>query len=101
MSKAKGARPKRIPQRTCLACREVLAKRALVRVVGSAGDAGVRIDPTGKVAGRGAYIHARRLCWERALKGDILERALRTTLTEVEREALRHIGQTMPGDDNQ
>jgi predicted RNA-binding protein YlxR (DUF448 family) len=79
----------------------VQAKRALVRVVGGSADGQARIDPTGKAAGRGAYIHARRLCWERALKGDNLERALRATLTEAEREALRLIGQAMPGDDNQ
>ncbi len=87
---------KRVPQRTCIACREVLAKRTLVRLV--RGPDGVRPDPTGKAAGRGAYLHNRRSCWERALKGDLLDRALRATLTTAEREELRRIGQTMPED---
>ena len=88
--------PRRVPHRTCVGCRTVNAKRALTRVV--RGPEGVRPDPTGKADGRGAYIHNRRSCWERALTGDTLERALRTTLTEAERESLWQIGQTMPDD---
>jgi hypothetical protein len=42
---------KHIPQRTCVGCREVLPKRALIRVVRTA--EGVRIDATSKLAGRG------------------------------------------------
>ncbi len=59
----------------------------MVRVVRTP-DADVIIDPTGKRAGRGAYICADPLCWEAALKGR-LEHALKTTLTADEREALR------------
>ncbi len=57
---------------------------------------GVVIDPTGKKAGRGAYLHDQRSCWDRALKGDLLERALRTTLSEQERERLRAHGNSLP-----
>lgn len=88
------ARPKHVPQRTCVACREVLSKRNLIRLVRAAN--GVEIDATGKQAGRGAYLHDRRECWERALKGDLLERALRTTLKDEERERLRAHGNTLP-----
>ncbi|MBI3760555.1 MAG: YlxR family protein [Chloroflexi bacterium] len=98
MPKGQAARPKHIPQRTCLGCRQVLAKRTLVRVVRTPD--GVRTDKTGKAPGRGAYIHNRRICWERALKGETLDQALRTTLTEAERETLRQIGQGMPEDDS-
>lgn len=63
------ARKKHVPQRTCVGCRQVLAKRALIRVVRT--PQGVQIDPTGKLAGRGAYIHDRRSCWERALAGSL------------------------------
>jgi predicted RNA-binding protein YlxR (DUF448 family) len=48
-------RPKHVPQRTCIACRRVAGKRSFVRVVRTA--QGVEIDPTGKRAGRGAYLH--------------------------------------------
>jgi predicted RNA-binding protein YlxR (DUF448 family) len=87
-------RPKHVPQRTCVACREVLPKRGLVRLVRT--PEGVVIDPTGKKTGRGAYLHDKRSCWEKALKSDLLERALKTELTTEERERLRAHGNTMP-----
>ena len=52
---ARGSRPRHIPQRTCVACRQTGAKRQLVRVV-RAPDGSVTIDPTGKRSGRGAYL---------------------------------------------
>jgi len=65
-------------------CRQVLAKRSLIRVV--RGPDGVHVDPTGKAPGRGAYLHDQRSCWEAALRG-ALGRALRTDLPpEVRRE---------------
>ena len=67
-----------MPQRTCVGCRQVLEKRALIRVV--RGPDGVQIDPTGKAPGRGAYLHNLRSCWERALRGS-LAKALRTELS--------------------
>lgn len=81
----KNVRRKHIPQRTCVACREVLSKRSLIRIVRVAD--GIQIDPTGKMAGRGAYLHDRRTCWERGLKGPLAS-ALRTELTAVDRELL-------------
>lgn len=78
-------RVKHVPQRTCVACREVQAKATLVRLVRTSD--GVFPDPTGKLAGRGAYLHARRDCWERGIE-DILPNALRTQLTDADRQRL-------------
>lgn len=83
-----GRQRKHIPQRSCVACRVARPKRELTRLVATP-DAGVQVDPTGKRAGRGAYLCGSPACWERALAGDLLERALRTTLSETERERLR------------
>lgn len=83
-------RVKHVPQRTCVGCRTVQAKRQLVRVVRA--PEGVRVDPTGKAAGRGAYVHELRACWEKALTG-ALERALKLTLSDAERAALTAHGQ--------
>jgi predicted RNA-binding protein YlxR (DUF448 family) len=69
----------------CVGCREALAKRSLIRVV--RGPDGIRIDPSGKAAGRGAYIHDRRSCWENAL-GGALALALKAEPTGAERSAL-------------
>ena len=41
---------------------------------------GVQIDPTGKMAGRGAYLHNLQTCWEAGLKGS-LARALKTEIS--------------------
>jgi len=87
-------RERRMPQRTCVACRQVLSKRNLLRLVRTT--AGVELDPTGKKAGRGAYVHDKQSCWDQALRGDLLERALRTTLKDDERERLRAHGKTLP-----
>lgn len=91
-----GKRPKHIPQRTCVGCRAVLPKRSLVRLVRR--PEGVQIDPTGKLAGRGAYLHNQRSCWEKALKG-ALAHALKTELTPADREHLRQFMLTLPEED--
>lgn len=81
-----------------MGCRTVLPKRSLVRIVRHAD--GVSVDPTGKLAGRGAYLHNRRSCWEKGLKGS-LAHALKTTLSERDTEALRQFMQTLPEEESQ
>jgi predicted RNA-binding protein YlxR (DUF448 family) len=86
-------RRRHIPQRTCVACRRVGDKRGLIRIVRT--QQGVRIDPTGKLSGRGAYLCHDRRCWDKALKGNLLERSLKTTLQEEELAALRAYAATL------
>jgi len=86
-------RVKHIPQRTCVGCRVVLAKRQMLRIVRTA--EGVRVDPTGKLAGRGAYLHDKRSCWERGLKG-ALAHALKTELSSDDRVRLEEFMNTLP-----
>jgi uncharacterized protein len=78
---------KHVPQRTCVVCRETDAKRSLTRVVRTAED-GVHVDPTGKRNGRGAYLCSQASCWQRAVESNVLEKALRTTLTAEDRQRL-------------
>ena len=85
---------KRIPQRTCVACRQVRLKRELVRLVSVAGEM-VEIDTTGKKTGRGAYLCPALDCWETGLKSGRLEYALRTSLTRENREQLIRLGQEL------
>ncbi|MEW5870263.1 MAG: YlxR family protein [Chloroflexota bacterium] len=82
-----------MPQRTCVGCRQVLPKRSLIRIVRV--ELGVQIDPTGKLAGRGAYLHDQRTCWERGLKG-ALAHALKTELTEKDQETLQNFMASLP-----
>jgi predicted RNA-binding protein YlxR (DUF448 family) len=93
VSKKPVQRVKHVPQRTCVGCREILPKRKLIRLVRTA--EGVQVDPTGKLAGRGAYLHDRRECWERALKG-ALSNALKTTLTVDDRARLEETMNSLP-----
>lgn len=86
-------RPKHVPQRTCVACREVQAKGTLVRVVRTVD--GVFPDPKGKLPGRGAYLHARRSCWERGLR-DQLPNALRTEITDADVQRLTEYFSALP-----
>jgi len=93
VSKKPVQRVKHVPQRTCVGCREVLPKRKMVRIVRTA--EGVQIDPTSKLAGRGAYLHDRRECWERGLKG-ALTHALKTTLNANDRAQLEEFMNRLP-----
>ena len=93
VSKKLVQRVKHIPQRTCIGCRTVMAKRQLVRIVRTAD--GVLVDPTGKLAGRGAYLHDRRSCWESGLAGS-LAHALKTELTADDRGRLEAFMNTLP-----
>src|SRR4030042_760960 len=76
-----------VPQRTCVACGTIEPKRRLIRLV-RISDGGVDVDPSGKRAGRGAYLCPAPTCWEVGLKGGRLEHVLRTTLTSDNREQL-------------
>ncbi len=76
-----------------MGCRSVLPKRALIRLVRR--PEGVQIDPTGKLAGRGAYLHDRRACWERGLRGS-LAHALKIDLTPADLERLQQFMASLP-----
>ncbi len=92
------ARVKHIPQRMCIACRSVNAKRGLVRLV-RLPSGRVAIDPTGKQAGRGAYICQERTCWATALKRKAVERALHVTqLDPADGATLQAYHLTLPSD---
>ncbi len=81
-------RRRRIPQRTCVGCRNVDAKRSMIRIVRKPGNGGIQLDPTGKLSGRGAYIHEDPACWEAALRNKRLAQALKTELSSEDREML-------------
>lgn len=74
---------KHIPIRTCVVCRQKDPKRSLTRLVHN--ETGVMLDPSGKMKGRGAYLCDQPACWQRAAQSDVLEKALRTRLTDEDR----------------
>ena len=80
------ARP--LPQRTCVACRSVRAKRDLVRIVRAASGE-LSVDLRGKVAGRGAYLDPEAACLERGLREGAIARALEVTIDASTADRLR------------
>jgi uncharacterized protein len=81
-----GAR--RLPQRTCVACREIRAKRDLVRIV-RAPSGELSVDLRGKAAGRGAYLDPDPQCLERGLSEGALGKALEITIDDATADRLR------------
>src|SRR5437588_9509124 len=90
-------RPKHVPLRTCIACRETKPKRELLRIVRTP-DGHVLVDATGKKSGRGAYLCARLSCWENAIKKKRLEQEFEQALAEEDRVALEAFIATLPRD---
>jgi hypothetical protein len=84
--------PRGEPERTCVGCRSIAGKRALLRIVRSE-DGDLRIDRTGRAPGRGAYLHPDTRCVEEALKRG-LARAFRVGLPPEEAARLGNEIQT-------
>ena len=80
--------PKRMPQRTCMACQEKKDKRDLVRIVRSP-EGEISVDLTGKKPGRGAYICPNLECLNKVIKSKRLERSLETAISQEIYESLK------------
>ena len=77
------------PQRSCVVCRQKTDKRDLMRLVFA--DDSLRIDKTGKMNGRGAYLCRKQECWELAATRSMMDKALRRSLNEDDRRYLRQM----------
>ena len=73
-------KPKKIPMRMCVGCREMKEKREMIRIVKTP-EGNAEVDPTGKKSGRGAYICRQTECLRRSIRQKQLERQLEITLT--------------------
>ena len=74
------AKTKSIPMRTCIACREVKPKKEMLRVVRTA-EGEILADPTGKRAGRGAYICGGEECMKKLNGKKLLNKAFSTDVS--------------------
>jgi len=72
---------KKIPLRKCLATNKVFPKEELFRVVKTP-NGEVVLDITGKVNGRGAYIHIDKEAINTAMKTKCLEKALEAKIPD-------------------
>ena len=66
---------KKIPMRQCVGCREMKAKKELIRVVRRP-EGEISLDFRGKAPGRGAYVCPQAECLRRAIRSRALERGL-------------------------
>ena len=81
---------KKIPMRSCVVTREKCEKKDLIRVVRTP-DAEVKIDLTGKMNGRGAYIKRDVSVVDKAKKSKALERHLEVNVPDSIYEELKNI----------
>lgn len=65
--------------RTCIGCGERAARTELIRVVAAGGE--IVPDAASRLPGRGAYLHPRLACLERAQRRKAFARALRLPAT--------------------
>ena len=78
---------KYVPQRMCVACREIKPQCDMIRVAFNEGT--IVVDDNKKNAGRGAYICKNIQCVEKAQKTRGLERGLKTYIpTEIYEECI-------------
>lgn len=64
---------KHVPLRMCTGCGEMKPKKELVRIVHTKDDK-IKVDLTGKLSGRGAYLCHNKSCLNKAVKAKRLER---------------------------
>ena len=72
---------RKIPLRQCVGCREMKAKKDLIRVIKTPEEE-VMLDPGGKKNGRGAYLCFSLDCLRKARRSKALERSLKISIPE-------------------
>jgi|YNPNPStandDraft_1061719.scaffolds.fasta_scaffold89813_2 predicted RNA-binding protein YlxR (DUF448 family) len=89
MASRRGQKPQRkLPQRTCVVCRVEMPKRALMRIVRTP-EGAVRVDPRGKLSGRGAYLCPREQCFRSRKAREKVAQALGIQIEEQTWERLQ------------
>ena len=81
---------RKIPLRSCVVTGEKLDKRELLRIVRSK-DGEVKVDLTGKMNGRGAYIKRDVKVLDEAIKKKSLERKLECNISNEVYDEIRKI----------
>lgn len=81
---------KKVPLRTCVITKESLPKQELLRIVRTP-EMEVKVDETGKLNGRGAYIKKSLVVLEKAKKSKLLEKRLECSIDESVYEEIKNI----------
>lgn len=81
-------KPKKLPMRLCIGCREMQEKKTLIRVVKSP-EGEISLDVTGRKNGRGCYICKRKQCLEKAIRLHQIEKAFSCSISPEVYEQLK------------
>lgn len=73
--------------RMCIACRGLFDKKELRRIVRTP-QGEVLFDPTGKAAGRGAYLCYAPECLKKLVKNRLLNKSFKTTVSQEAYDSL-------------
>jgi len=79
---------KKVPMRQCIGCMTSKPKRELIRIVRTK-EGEIKIDPTGKASGRGAYICNDIECLEKIRKKKALNHSFEQEVDEEIYEKLK------------
>ena len=83
---------KKVPMRQCVGCREMKAKKDMIRVIKTTLEDGstseILLDTTGRKNGRGAYICPNGECLQAAIKNKGLERSFKMPIPKDVYEVL-------------
>lgn len=80
---------KKIPSRTCIGCGTQKSKTELIRIVKTQSGE-IKLDKTGKLPGRGAYICDKSECLNLAIRSKKLEKTFETKIEESVYESLKN-----------
>ena len=70
---------RKTPLRKCIGCGEMIAKKEMLRIVKTKENE-ILLDSTGKLNGRGAYLHLSKDCFEKAVKSKGIERSFKMSI---------------------
>ena len=71
---------RKVPMRTCIACRSCKPKSELIRIVKNNDD--FNVDFTGKMNGRGSYICHDKSCFELLIKNKLLNKTYKQNISQ-------------------
>lgn len=80
---------KKVPQRMCVACREMKSKNELIRVVKLPDSDDYVLDKSGKLNGRGAYICNNESCIDMVVKKKLINRSFKSNVSSEVYQSLK------------
>lgn len=80
---------KKMPVRTCVVCRTQRDKQELLRIVKSP-EGEIKVDPSGRANGRGAYVCRQDSCVAGIENNKILQWAFKIDASTIDKDKLRH-----------